>query len=111
MNDMENLPWTGLEQVVVGMTPEQEQLLQIVRERLDGEITREVYLSERDFANLIGVDQKTLKNDRAPSGAGRYPLGIRFGGSRHIHYARQDVVDWMAHQELRQRMRRVHRCR
>jgi hypothetical protein len=111
MNTIPNARWNGLESVTGSMTKEQKDLLDVVRCRLENAIRQDIYLSEMEFAKLILIDQKTLKNDRAPSGAGRYPVGIRFGGSRHIKYARQDVVDWMAHEELLHRMRRVHRCR
>lgn len=93
------------------LTKEQRVLLEAVRIRLEGEIRQDAYLQEKEFADLIGVEQKTLKNDRAPSGAGRYPVGIRFAGSHRIKYARQDVLNWLAYEELKARTYRVHRCR
>ena len=111
MNAIPCGPWNGLGSVIGDLTEGQKILVEEVRGRLEAEIQKDPYLSEKDFADLIGVDPKTLKNDRAPSGAGRYPVGIRFGGSHRVRYARHDVLEWLAYEEWKARTCRVHRCR
>lgn len=111
MKEIPCRPWNGLGSVIGDLTEGQKILFEDVRCRLEAEIQKDHYLSEKYFADLIGVDPKTLKNDRAPSGAGRYPVGIRFGGSHRMRYARLDVHDWLAFEELKARTCRVHRCR
>ena len=111
MNATPRHPWNGLKGPPVHLTREQDDLLAAIRRRLEDEIREDPYISEVEFAELIGVEPKTLKNDRAPSGAGRYPVGLRFGGSHRMQYVRHDVLDWLAYEELKARVCRVDRCR
>ena len=103
--------WLGLEPLLDDLTPQQRKVLESARARIDGDLPKGTHVMEPVFAEMIKVDRKTLKNDRTPSGLGRYPLAIRYGGSRLVSYLRHDVVDWLAHEEMLARMRRIHRCR
>ena len=103
--------WLGLEPLLADLTPHHRELVESARTRIDRSLPEGTYMAEDVFAAMIKVDRKTLKNDRAPSGPGRYPIAIRHGGSRWVAYMRHDVVDWLAHEEMLARTRRIHRCR
>ena len=103
--------WLGLEPLLDELTSQQRELLESSRTRIDSDLPKDTHVMEQVFAEMIKVDRKTLKNDRTPSGPGRYPVAIRYGGSRLVSYLRHDVVDWLAYQQMRARMRRIHRCR
>ena len=77
--------------------------------RLRSELDLAPYADEAEIAKLLRVSRKTLQNDRCTKRP-RYPLSIRFGGSRVPRYPRGDVIAWMALEEFLGRRRRIHRC-
>lgn len=77
--------------------------------RLRSELGLGPYADDTEVAKLLRVSRKTLQNDRSAKRP-RYPLSIRFGGSRVPRYPRGDVIAWMALEEFLSRRRRIHRC-
>lgn len=92
--------------------PPVRQLLTLeqVKERLERDLLSDATLTEKQLAMAILVNVKTLKNDRGPKGAHRYPAAFRYAGGSW-QYVREEVVAWMAHWEMLTRSTRVHRCR
>lgn len=84
--------------------------LEQIKERMDRELPAQTYLTEKDLCDAIRVRAKTLKNDRAPGGAHRYPVALRFAGGE-IQYLRSEVIEWMANWEMHSRTVHIHRCR
>ena len=93
------------------LPPVRQQLtLEQIKERLDRDPPPGATLTEKQLAMAILVNVKTLKKDRGPKGAHRYPGGVRYAGGSW-QYLREEVIDWMAHWEMLTRSTRVHRCR
>lgn len=93
------------------LPPVRQQLtLERVKERLERDLPPGATLTEEQLALAILVKVKTLKNDRSPGGAHRYPAAFRYAGGSW-QYVREEVVDWMAHWEMLTRSIRVHRCK
>lgn len=87
-----------------------EDALNRIRARLSRDLPPGPYVADSDLAAILGVSLKTLANDRA-SARRRYPIPIRLGNGRRALHPRDELIDWMARQELMQRARSVHRCR
>lgn len=96
--------WTG--DPCQAMTEAQRAEFEKIRARLDAELTPGIYLSRKQFADLIGKDVKTLFNDEAPTGRKKYPIPLE----QRLGYSRNDVLDWLSVVELKSRMKRIHRC-
>ena len=90
------------------LTPAMQSLVREVRSRLESEMPTSPYYTRHELAELIRVDAKTLANDKSPSGAQAYPIGVRIG--RQCVYPRHDVLDWLAQREVESRVRRINRC-
>lgn len=86
-----------------------EALFESIRARLDDDLPRGVYISDQEFAKLLGIEMKTLANTRSAKPL-LYPKPMKLGGGRGGKHARCDIVHWLAVEEFRARTQIVHRC-
>lgn len=89
--------------------PAGAQALAQIRARLDRSVRTDEYMTDAEFAALLRKPLKTLQNQRALE-PGRYPQPMCIGGGRIRLHARDEVLDWLAQEELTARSRTVHRC-
>ncbi|WP_157991558.1 hypothetical protein [Caldimonas tepidiphila] len=87
-----------------------EDALARIRARLQRDLPSRPYITDTEFASMIGIARKTLANRRA-AGHSRYPVPIRLGDGRQALHPRDELIEWLAQEELQQRARTVHRCR
>ena len=93
----------------IGLDDADRAEIDAISTRLRSELELGPYADEAEIAKLLRVSRKTLQNDRSTKRP-RYPLSIRFGGSRVPRYPRGDVIAWMALEEFLSRRRRIYRC-
>lgn len=86
-----------------------DQSLETIRNRLDAQLPKSVYLADSYLAAMLNMSLKTLANRRAAK-PDRYPRPLHLGGARTGVHERTDLVDWLAREELRARASGVHRC-
>lgn len=86
-----------------------EALFESICARLDEDLPRGVYISNKEFAKLLGIAMKTLANLRSAKPL-RYPTPMKLGGGRDGKHVRSDIVHWLAVEEFRARTQIVHRC-
>lgn len=89
-------------------------LLAKIRERLERDLPPGPYITEEEFAGILGVKKKSLSNKRSlelNKKDKKYPVPFRLGDCRPLMYPRSEIIDWLANQEFNSRARTVHRCR
>ena len=90
----------------------QQDQLSAIRQRLDRDLPKGPYITDEQFSQLIHVSLKTLANARAgEQKRNRYPLPFTFSGCRKGMHVRENIVEWLAQEELSASKRTVHRCR
>jgi hypothetical protein len=85
-----------------------------IRDRLERDLPSGPYITDDQFARILGVNKKSLSNKRSVERDNEekiYPVPIRLGNCRHLKYPRSVLIEWFAKQELHSRARTVHRCR
>lgn len=85
-----------------------EALFESIRARLDDDLPRGVYISDKEFAKLLGIEMKTLANVRSAKPL-RYPKPMKLGGGRDGKHVRCDIVHWLAVEEFQARTHIGHR--
>ena len=83
--------------------------LELIQTRLERELPPGPYLPDDHLAKLLHISMKTLCNRRGTDPA-RYPRPLKLGGSRKGVHARDDLIHWLAREELAARTRTIHRC-
>jgi len=109
-NSMTNLstPWPA--QRVQPATAVPSPTLDQVRIRVGSLLPELPYVTDAEFAKAIGLSPKTLANRRAAN-PGCLPHPLRIWGNKAKRHAREDLVEWMANEEMRARGVVVHHCR
>lgn len=85
-----------------------EALFESICARLDQDLPRGAYISDKEFAKILGITLKTLANNRSVKPK-RYPMPLKLGDCREGKHVRSDVVNWLAVEEFRARTQIVHR--
>ena len=78
-----------------------------IKARLESELPQVLSLTREELAAILRIHPKTLANDAAPRGAGRYPPHVCDGGK--ALYRRHIVIEYLAKNEWDSLMRHVHR--
>jgi predicted DNA-binding transcriptional regulator AlpA len=77
--------------------------------RLDRDLPRGPYLSDKKFAEILGVAMKTLANNRSVKPE-RYPKPLKLCDCREGKHVRSEIIEWLAREEFKARTQIIHRC-
>jgi hypothetical protein len=86
-----------------GLAPTAEQL-ETIRARLDRQIPEGPYVGDEHLARILLTHPKSLRNRRS-SGRFQIPRPIRLAGSRRPVHVRSELIEWLATEELRAKLR------
>ena len=92
------------------LTERAKRELERIRARLDRDLPPGPYITDLQFANILDLATKTLANRRS-NPEDTLPRPFSPGGVRAKLHPREDIIDWLANEELRQLSVTVHRCR
>jgi len=91
------------------LTPPFGKELSDIRARLERELPPGAYLQDADLAATLKISVKTLANRRSANRSS-YPSTVKIGAGRKNLYPRQDLIDWLASEELNSKHTVRHRC-
>lgn len=77
--------------------------------RLERDLPRGPYLSDKEFSEILGIAMKTLANNRSVKPE-RYPKPLKLGDCREGKHVRSDIIEWLAREEFKARTQVIHRC-
>jgi hypothetical protein len=86
-----------------------DDLLAAIVARLQREVPQKPYLPDQWLAETLGIEPKTLMNRRSQK-RGQYPTPMHIAGSQGGLHVREEIIVWLAGEELRARTRRIHKC-
>ena len=112
MNQFDQV-WQAHEQPSQSGTPSHtcaDSALEKIRQRLDRALPNDPYLTDEQVANVLRLETKTLVNNRHAKPL-RYLQPLKLFDLKTNVHPRDQVIEWLAREELNARARTIHRCR